>query len=62
MQDSDVRIFGSVTDGAGAVEIFVRIVGDWVAICTDDNTWNDEVPSVLCRQLGYESGVARTFM
>ena len=61
LRDFDVRLFGSVTDGVGAVEIYSSAVRDWVAICTDDNTWDSGLANILCRELGYESGTPATF-
>ena len=61
LENFDIRLFGSGTDGVGAVEIYISAVRDWVAICTDDDTWNDNVASILCRQLGYESGFTIIF-
>ena len=58
--DGAVRTAGGSTSLAGIVEICVNT--RWGRVCED--SWNDTVASVVCRQLGYQSGtyyIAITF-
>ena len=55
----DIRLLGSPDNGAGAVEIYTDNVG-WTGICPD-SSWTSEDAGVVCRALGYDSGVAQTF-
>ena len=55
----DVRLTGDPVNGRGAVQLFDETHG-WIDVCYD-STWLDDEANVVCRQLGYESGTARTY-
>lgn len=55
--EGDVRLVGSMVNGAGAVEIYTRI--GWTSICPDAS-WIDANAQVICETLGYELGQAGT--
>ena len=55
----DVRLIGDPVNGRGAVQLFDESFG-WIDVCYD-STWGDDEANVVCRQLGYESGTARSY-
>lgn len=56
-QIGDVRLFGNVENGEGAVEIFTKL--GWSGICPD--LWTSSSARVLCMTLGYDLGIADNF-
>ena len=54
-----VRLFGDERDGHGAVDFYDGFRG-WVLVCPD-SSWTNEEASIVCRQLGYESGTATAY-
>ena len=50
---------GDTANGHGAVQLFDESFG-WIDVCYD-STWGDDEANVVCRQLGYESGTARSY-
>ena len=57
-EEGIVRLFGDERDGHGAVEFYDGL--RWMSVCPDF-FWTSEEASVVCRQLGYESGTARIY-
>lgn len=53
-QIGDVRLFGSVESGQGAVEILTSI--GWTGICPVG--WTNTYARIICQSLGYDFGVA----
>ena len=51
----DIRLFGDVKNGHGAVSIYASNSDGWVSICPDDS-WTDSVATIFCRELGYQNG------
>ena len=49
-----LRLEGS----GGRLEICIE--SQWISVCVND--WTDSAASVVCKQLGYESGKVHTFM
>ena len=54
VQQGDIRLFGDVRNGYGAVQIYTTTHG-WTGICPD-RTWTSGYPSAICRDLGYSGG------
>ena len=54
VQPGDIRLFGDVRNGYGAVQVYTSLHG-WQGICPD-STWSSGYPSAICRDLGYRSG------
>ena len=54
MQSGDIRLFGDVRNGYGAVEIYSLSRG-WQGICPD-RFWSNSDAATVCRDLGYQSG------
>lgn len=50
----DIRLFGDVRNGYGAVEIY-SITRGWLGICPD-RFWTDSDAVAVCQHLGYSSG------
>ena len=57
-QAGDVRLFGPVLNGQGAVEIFTEQLG-WTAICPEN--WDNSHARAVCQALGYDTGITETF-
>ena len=57
-QSGDIRLFGDVRDGHGAVQIYTVTLG-WQGICPD-NSWTDSDAATICEDLGYQSGSIAT--
>lgn len=57
-QLGDIRLFGILTNGVGAVEILTDQFG-WTAICPDG--WDSRDARIVCQSLGYDLGTAQTF-
>ena len=53
MMSGDVRLVGDTLNGQGAVEILTT--QGYRTICPD-STWTDSVATIICQNLGYESG------
>ena len=53
--DADVRLYNSSNEREGIVEIMYQ--GVWGTIC--DNGWDDIDATVVCKQLGFVSGIKR---
>ena len=58
MQSGDIRLFGDVRNGYGAVEIYSS-PHDWQGICPD-NSWSDSDAATICKDLGYRNGFLAT--
>lgn len=56
-QIGDVRLFGDVENGRGAVEILTSL--GWTGICPD--VWSGSSARIVCEALGYDFGSAHTF-
>ena len=54
VQQGDIRLFGDVRNGCGAVQIYTTTHG-WTGICPD-SSWISGDPSAICRDLGYSGG------
>lgn len=57
-QSGDIRLFGDVRDGHGAVQIYTVTLG-WQGICPD-SSWTDSDAATVCQDLGYQSGSVAT--
>ena len=56
---ADVRLTRNTINGQGVVQLYDESFG-WIDVCYD-STWGDDEANVVCRQLGYESGTARSY-
>ena len=54
LQSGDIRLFGDVRNGYGAVEIYSLSRG-WQGICPD-SFWSNTDAATVCQDLGYQSG------
>ncbi len=59
LKAGDLRLVDDIANGIGAVEIYVGATG-WSPFCPDEFDNGDA--AVLCKQFGYESGTALTFL
>ena len=57
-QSGDIRLFGDVRDGHGAVQIYTVTLG-WQGICPD-SSWTNSDAAIVCQDLGYQSGSIAT--
>lgn len=57
-QIGDIRLFGHVSNGIGAVQIRTSELG-WTGICPD--SWTNADARVICQALGYDFGIAENF-
>ena len=53
-QSGDIRLFGDVRNGRGAVQIYTTTLG-WQGVCPD-SSWTDSDAVIVCQDLGYQSG------
>ena len=53
--DADIRLYHSTNERKGIVEIMYQ--GVWGTVC--DNGWDDNDATVVCKQLGFVSGIKR---
>ena len=56
-QLGDVRLFGDVESGRGAIEMFTSL--GWTGICPDD--WSNTNARIVCQNLGYRAGATSTY-
>ncbi len=55
-QSGDIRLFGSIKNGDGAVEMFTG--SQWAMLCPD-SSWVNSNARTLCTTLGYDGGIAK---
>ena len=53
-----VRLVDGSSSNEGRVEVYYS--GTWGTVCTN-NVWNDKYASLVCAQLGFESGESAHF-
>ena len=55
-QGGDIRLFGDVADGRGAVSIYsTTLAVGWQGICPD-SSWTNSDANTICQDLGYQGG------